>query len=175
MRRALEKIVSSPTLKPIAQSMLEQSKIRKKRNQAREAHNVAKCATQKEKERWLKAELSKNVHGMRSAVHAHFLFLPKVRNKDFSSLPAPCSTEEHEAVIQVSGNLGYVPKDLFNEPSTQVQSQGFQSYCKNDLHKLGLGERVATSVQQVDAYGVLLYLTSCTSEHQALSLLLEQG
>ncbi|MBW0562026.1 hypothetical protein O181_101741 [Austropuccinia psidii MF-1] len=62
---------------------------------------------------------------MRSAVHAHCLFLLKVRNKDFSSLPAPPSTAD-------------VPKDGFNKPSTQVQSQGFQSYCKNELHKLGL-------------------------------------
>ncbi|MBW0591158.1 hypothetical protein O181_130873, partial [Austropuccinia psidii MF-1] len=93
---------------------------------------------EKEQQKWLKAELPENVHGLRSAVHAHFLFLLKVRDKDFSSLPAPPSTEEREIAIQVAGHLGYVPKDVFNEPSTQVQSQGFQSYCKNELHKLGL-------------------------------------
>ncbi|MBW0578908.1 hypothetical protein O181_118623 [Austropuccinia psidii MF-1] len=122
----------------LAQSMLEQSEVRQQRNQARKAHNVAKRASQKEQQKWLKAELPENVHGMRSAVHAHCLFLLKVRDKDFSSLPAPPSTEEREIAIQVAGHLGYVPEDVFNEPSTQVQSQGFQSYCKNELHKLGL-------------------------------------
>ncbi|MBW0572691.1 hypothetical protein O181_112406, partial [Austropuccinia psidii MF-1] len=52
------------------------------------------------------------------------------RIKAFSSLPAPPSTEEHEIAIEVAGHLGYVPKDVFNEPST-----------------LGLGEVMATSVQ----------------------------
>ncbi|MBW0557992.1 hypothetical protein O181_097707 [Austropuccinia psidii MF-1] len=75
---------------------------------------------------------------MTSAVHAHCLFLLKVRDKDFSSLPAPPRTEELEIAIQVAGHLGYVPEDLFNEPSTHAQSQGLQSYCKNELHKLGL-------------------------------------
>ncbi|MBW0578587.1 hypothetical protein O181_118302 [Austropuccinia psidii MF-1] len=75
---------------------------------------------------------------MRSEVQAHCLFLLKVRDKDFSLLPAPPRTEEHEIAIQVAGLLGYVPKDVFNETSTQVQSQGSQSYCKNELHKLGL-------------------------------------
>ncbi|MBW0515769.1 hypothetical protein O181_055484 [Austropuccinia psidii MF-1] len=110
---------------PLAQSMLNQSKIRQKRNKGCKAHNVAKCASQKEQQEWLKAELPENVHGMRSAVHAHFLFQLKVRDKDFSSLPAPPSTEEREIAIKVAGNLGYVPKDVFNEPSTQVWSQGF--------------------------------------------------
>ncbi|MBW0528341.1 hypothetical protein O181_068056 [Austropuccinia psidii MF-1] len=123
---------------PLAQSMLEQSEIRKQRNQACKAHNVAKCAIQKEQQRFLKAELPENVHGMRSAVHIHCRFLLKVRDKDFSSLPAPPSPEEGETVIQVAGHLGYVPEDVFNVPSTQVQSQGSQSYCKNGLHKLGL-------------------------------------
>ncbi|MBW0561959.1 hypothetical protein O181_101674, partial [Austropuccinia psidii MF-1] len=77
--------------------------------------------------KWLRAELPENVDGMRSAVHAHFLFLLKVRDKDFSSLPAPPSKEELEIALQVAGHLGYVPKDVFNEPSTHVQSQGFQS------------------------------------------------
>ncbi|MBW0484527.1 hypothetical protein O181_024242 [Austropuccinia psidii MF-1] len=122
----------------LAQSMLEQSEVRQQRNQACKAHNVAKCASQKEQQKWLREELPENVHGMRSAVHAHCLFLLKVRDKDFSSLPAPPSTEECEIAIQVAGHLGYVPEDVFNEPSTQVQSQGFQSYCKNELHKLGL-------------------------------------
>ncbi|MBW0505919.1 hypothetical protein O181_045634 [Austropuccinia psidii MF-1] len=111
--------------------------MRLQRNQACKAHNVAKCASQKGKE-WLKGEFTENVHGMRSPVHAHFLFLLKVRDKDFSSLPAPPSAEESEIAFQVAGHLGYVPKDAFNEPLTHVQSQGFQSYCKNELHKLGL-------------------------------------
>ncbi|MBW0511218.1 hypothetical protein O181_050933 [Austropuccinia psidii MF-1] len=112
----------------LAQSMLEQSEVRQQSNQAHKAHNVAKRASQKEQHRWLIAELPENVHGMRSAVHPPCQFLLKVRDKDFSSLPAPPSTEEHEISIQVAGHLGYVPKDFFNEPSTQVQSQGFQSY-----------------------------------------------
>ncbi|MBW0552177.1 hypothetical protein O181_091892 [Austropuccinia psidii MF-1] len=95
---------------PLAQSMLNQSKMRQKRNQARKAHNVAKRASQKKQQRWLKEELSENVHGMRSAVHAHFLFLLKVRDKYFYSLPATPSTEGHEILIQVSGHLGYVPR-----------------------------------------------------------------
>ncbi|MBW0559676.1 hypothetical protein O181_099391 [Austropuccinia psidii MF-1] len=76
----------------LAQSMLEQSKVRQKRNQACKAQNVAKRASQKEQQKWLRAELPENVHGMRSAVHAHCLFLFKVRDKDFSSLPAPPTT-----------------------------------------------------------------------------------
>ncbi|MBW0561416.1 hypothetical protein O181_101131 [Austropuccinia psidii MF-1] len=123
---------------PLTQSMLEQSEIRKQSNQAGKAHNLAKSASQKEKQRWLKVELPENVHGMRSAVHAHFLFLLKVRDKDFSSLPAPPGKEEFEIAIQVAGHMGYVPKGFSNDPSTQVQSQGFQSYCKNELHTLVL-------------------------------------
>ncbi|MBW0537057.1 hypothetical protein O181_076772 [Austropuccinia psidii MF-1] len=95
---------------PLTQSMLERSVIRKQRNQAFKAHNVAKCASQKEKQRWLKVELPENFHGMRSAVHAHCLFLLKVRDKYFSSLPAPPSTEECEIEIQVYGHLGYAPR-----------------------------------------------------------------
>ncbi|MBW0535493.1 hypothetical protein O181_075208 [Austropuccinia psidii MF-1] len=68
----------------LAQSMLDQSKMRKLRNQACKAYNVARNASQKEQQKWLTAELPENVHGMRSAVHAHCLFLLKVRNKDFS-------------------------------------------------------------------------------------------
>ncbi|MBW0501946.1 hypothetical protein O181_041661 [Austropuccinia psidii MF-1] len=123
---------------PLARSILDKSKIRQRRNKARKAHNVSKCASQKEQQNWLKAELPENFHGMRSGVQAHCLFLLKVRDKDFSSLLAPPSTEEREIAIQVAVHLGYVPKDVFNEPSTQVQSQSFQSYCKNELHKLGL-------------------------------------
>ncbi|MBW0513648.1 hypothetical protein O181_053363 [Austropuccinia psidii MF-1] len=103
------------------------------------------------------------------------MFLLKVRDKDFSSLEAPPSTEEHEIAIPVACHLGYVPKDVFNEPSTQVQSQGFQSYCENKLHKLGLGELMAKSIQQVDFNGVLPYIPSPTCHHQVSSLLLEQG
>ncbi|MBW0584977.1 hypothetical protein O181_124692 [Austropuccinia psidii MF-1] len=120
------------------QSMLEKSEMRQQWNQAHTDHNVAKFASQKEQKKWLKAELPENVHGMRSAARAHCLFLLKVRDKDFSSLPAPPRTEKREIETQMAGHLGYVPKDVFNEPSTQVQSQGFQSYCKNELHKLGL-------------------------------------
>ncbi|MBW0489277.1 hypothetical protein O181_028992 [Austropuccinia psidii MF-1] len=123
---------------PLAQSMPEKSQVRQQRNQACKAHNVAKREIQKEKQRWLKAELLENMHGMRSAAHSHCLFLLKVRDKDFSSLPAPPSTEECEIVIQAAGHLGYVPKDFFNDPSTQVQSKDFQSSFKNDLRKLGL-------------------------------------
>ncbi|MBW0580830.1 hypothetical protein O181_120545 [Austropuccinia psidii MF-1] len=123
---------------PLSQSMLEQSEMRQQRNKASKAHNVAKRASQKKQQKWLKAELPENVHGMRSAVHSHYLFLLKVRDKDFSSLPAPPSTEEHEISVQVAGHLAYVPEDVFNEPSIQVQSQVFQSHCKNELHKLGL-------------------------------------
>ncbi|MBW0489458.1 hypothetical protein O181_029173 [Austropuccinia psidii MF-1] len=123
---------------PLTQSMLYQSKMRQQRNQAFKAQNVAKLVSQKEKQRWLKEELPYNVHGMRSDVHSHRLFLLKVKDKDFSSLPAPPSTEECEISIQVSGHLGYVSKDLFNEPSIQVQSQGFQNYFQNELHKIGL-------------------------------------
>ncbi|MBW0584153.1 hypothetical protein O181_123868 [Austropuccinia psidii MF-1] len=113
---------------PLAWSMLDQLEMRKQRNEAPKAHNVAKRASQKEQQKWLKVELPENVNEMRSAVHAHCLFLLKVRDKDFSSLPAPPSTEEREIAIQVAGHLEYVPKDIFNEQSTQVQSQGSQSY-----------------------------------------------
>ncbi|MBW0561479.1 hypothetical protein O181_101194 [Austropuccinia psidii MF-1] len=123
---------------PLSWGMLNQSEMRHQRNKARKAHNVAKHASQKEKQKWLRAELPENVHVMRSAVHAHCLFLLKVRDKDFSSLTATPRKEEHEIAIQLAGHLRYVPKDVFNEPSTQVQSQGFQSHCKNELHKLGL-------------------------------------
>ncbi|MBW0505618.1 hypothetical protein O181_045333 [Austropuccinia psidii MF-1] len=105
---------------PLAQSMLEQSKVRQQRNQAHKSHNVEKHASQKAKQRWLRAELPENVHGMRSAVHAHCLFLLKVRDEDFCSLPEAPSTEKPEIAIQVSGHLGYFPKDVLNEPSTQV-------------------------------------------------------
>ncbi|MBW0504593.1 hypothetical protein O181_044308 [Austropuccinia psidii MF-1] len=94
---------------PITQNMLDQSKVRQQRNQARKVHNVVKCASQKEQKRWLKAEIPENVHGMRSAVHALCLFLLKVRDNNCSSLPAPPSTEEHEIAIQVDVHLGYVP------------------------------------------------------------------
>ncbi|MBW0512624.1 hypothetical protein O181_052339 [Austropuccinia psidii MF-1] len=47
----------------LSQSMLEQSGMRQQRNQAHKAHNVAECASQKEKQKWLKAELPENVHG----------------------------------------------------------------------------------------------------------------
>ncbi|MBW0481835.1 hypothetical protein O181_021550 [Austropuccinia psidii MF-1] len=123
---------------PLAWIMLDQSKMRQQRNKAHKAHNVVKCASQKEQQKWLKAEVPEKSHGMRLAVHAHCLFLLKVRDNHFSSLPAPPSTEEREIAIQVAGHLGYFHGDDFNEPSTQVQSQGFQSYYKNELHKLGL-------------------------------------
>ncbi|MBW0583048.1 hypothetical protein O181_122763, partial [Austropuccinia psidii MF-1] len=123
---------------PLARSMLDQSKRRQQRNESGKAHNLAKRASQKEQQKWLKAELPQNVHEMRSAVYAHSLFLLKVRDKDFLSLPAPPRTKEREIAIQVAGHVGHVSKDVFNEPSAQVQSQGFHSYCKNDLQKLGL-------------------------------------
>ncbi|MBW0542254.1 hypothetical protein O181_081969 [Austropuccinia psidii MF-1] len=122
----------------LTQSMLHKSKMRQQRNQAFKAQNVAKLVSQKEQKRWLKEELPDNVHGMRSDVHAHWLFLLKVKDKDFSSLKEPPSTEECEIAIKVSGHLGYVSKYLFNEPSIQVQSQGFQNHFQNELHKIGL-------------------------------------
>ncbi|MBW0521885.1 hypothetical protein O181_061600 [Austropuccinia psidii MF-1] len=69
---------------PLAKSILEQSEIQQQRNQACKAHDVAKHASQKEQQRWMKGELPENVHGMRNAVHTHCLFLPKVRDKEFS-------------------------------------------------------------------------------------------
>ncbi|MBW0554825.1 hypothetical protein O181_094540 [Austropuccinia psidii MF-1] len=90
--------------------MLDRWEIRQQSNKAHKAHNVAKRASQKEQKEWLKAELPENVHGMRSAVHAHCLLLLKVRDKDFSSLTAPPSTEEREIAIQVAGHLGYAPR-----------------------------------------------------------------
>ncbi|MBW0554940.1 hypothetical protein O181_094655 [Austropuccinia psidii MF-1] len=102
--------------------MLEQSEVKQQRKQACKSHNVEKRASQKEKQKLLKSELPKNVHGIRSEVHAQFLFLLKVKDRDFSSLPAPPSTKEREIAIQVAVHLGYVPKEVFNEPSTQVQS-----------------------------------------------------
>ncbi|MBW0541486.1 hypothetical protein O181_081201 [Austropuccinia psidii MF-1] len=107
--------------------MLDQSKMRQQRNKAPKAQNVAKSESQKEQQKWLRAQLPENVHGMGSAVHSHCLFLLKVRDKYFSSLPEPPSTEECQIEIQVAGHLGSVPKDVFNEPSTQAKSQGFQS------------------------------------------------
>ncbi|MBW0482701.1 hypothetical protein O181_022416 [Austropuccinia psidii MF-1] len=87
------------------QNMLYQYEMRQQRNWACKAHNAEKHASQKEKQKWMKAELPENVHGMRSAVHSHCLFLLKVRDKDFSSLPAPPSTEELEIAIQLAGHL----------------------------------------------------------------------
>ncbi|MBW0466371.1 hypothetical protein O181_006086 [Austropuccinia psidii MF-1] len=49
----------------ISQSILNQFEMRQQRNQACKAHNVAKHASQKEKQRWLKAKLPENAHGMR--------------------------------------------------------------------------------------------------------------
>ncbi|MBW0499911.1 hypothetical protein O181_039626 [Austropuccinia psidii MF-1] len=95
---------------PLAQSMPDQSKMRQQRNKACKAHNVAKHASQKEPQKWLKVEIPENFHGQRSAVHAHCLLLLKARDKDFSSLPAPSSTEELEIAIQVAGHLGYVAR-----------------------------------------------------------------
>ncbi|MBW0473676.1 hypothetical protein O181_013391 [Austropuccinia psidii MF-1] len=100
---------------PITQSMFDQSKIRQQRNYDCKDHNVAKRASQKEQQRWLKEELPDNVHGMSSAVHAHFLFLLKVKDNNLSSQPAPPSTEHYQISIKVAGPLGYVPKDFFNE------------------------------------------------------------
>ncbi|MBW0498950.1 hypothetical protein O181_038665 [Austropuccinia psidii MF-1] len=42
---------------PLTHSMLEQSEVRQQRNQAFKAHNVEKCASQKEQQRWLRVEL----------------------------------------------------------------------------------------------------------------------
>ncbi|MBW0506494.1 hypothetical protein O181_046209 [Austropuccinia psidii MF-1] len=72
---------------PLSQSMIDQSKMRKKRSQDCKAHNVEKHASQKEQRRWWKAEVPDNVHEMRSALHTHCLFLLKVKDQDFASLP----------------------------------------------------------------------------------------
>ncbi|MBW0522878.1 hypothetical protein O181_062593 [Austropuccinia psidii MF-1] len=112
----------------LSQSPLDQAKMRQQRKQAFKAHNVAIDVSKKGQKRGLKAELPDNFHEMRSGVYAHWLFLLKVKDKDFSSLPAPPRTEEHEIAIQVSGHFVYFTKDVFNEPSTQVQSKSFQRY-----------------------------------------------
>ncbi|MBW0496353.1 hypothetical protein O181_036068 [Austropuccinia psidii MF-1] len=122
----------------LAHSLLEQSEIRQKRNKSCKSLNVEKGSSQKDQHRFLKAEIPDSFHGMRSAVNSHLLFLLKVKDNYFSALPEPQSTEEHEIALKVAGHLGYIPEDVFNEPSAQVQSQGFQSYCENQLHKLGL-------------------------------------
>ncbi|MBW0486796.1 hypothetical protein O181_026511 [Austropuccinia psidii MF-1] len=101
---------------PISQSILNQSKMRQKKKKAFKAHNVVKGMSQKEKKIFLKEELPDNVHGMRSDVHAHFLFLLKVKDMDFSSLPAPQSTEEGKIEIKFSHHLGYGSEEVFNEP-----------------------------------------------------------
>ncbi|MBW0506620.1 hypothetical protein O181_046335 [Austropuccinia psidii MF-1] len=44
---------------PLAQSMLNQSKMRQRRNKARKAYNVAKIASQKEQQKWLKWNFQK--------------------------------------------------------------------------------------------------------------------
>ncbi|MBW0462189.1 hypothetical protein O181_001904 [Austropuccinia psidii MF-1] len=77
---------------PLTQSIVDQSEMIQQSNQAHKAPKVEKRASQREQQRWLKAELSYNVHGMISVVHAHFLFLLKVKDKNFLSLPAPPST-----------------------------------------------------------------------------------
>ncbi|MBW0469352.1 hypothetical protein O181_009067 [Austropuccinia psidii MF-1] len=87
---------------PLSQSMLEFSLNPRLES---EGTRLAKNASQKEKQSWLKAGLPDNFHEMRSAVHAHRQFVLKVNDKDFSSLPAPPSTEEHEIEIQVAGHL----------------------------------------------------------------------
>ncbi|MBW0483131.1 hypothetical protein O181_022846 [Austropuccinia psidii MF-1] len=79
---------------PLSQSMRDQFKMRQQRNKACKAHNFTNCASQKEKQRWLKVELPENVHELRSVVQSHCMFLIEVKGKDFSSLPAPPSTEE---------------------------------------------------------------------------------
>ncbi|MBW0503587.1 hypothetical protein O181_043302 [Austropuccinia psidii MF-1] len=110
---------------PLSQCMLNQSEMRQQRKKAHKAPNVATHASQKEKQRLLKVELPYDVHGMRSVVNTHCLFLLKVKDKYFSSLLAQLRAGENESAIHLAGHLGYVPKDVFNEPSTKVKSQGF--------------------------------------------------
>ncbi|MBW0493728.1 hypothetical protein O181_033443 [Austropuccinia psidii MF-1] len=69
---------------PLAQSMLNHSKMKKKRKHTFKAHNVAKHAIQKQQQRCLKAEIPDNIHGMRSDVNTHCQFLLKRKDKDFS-------------------------------------------------------------------------------------------
>ncbi|MBW0480824.1 hypothetical protein O181_020539 [Austropuccinia psidii MF-1] len=78
---------------PLSKSRLNQFKMQQQGNKAFKSHNVADCASQKEPKRWLKEENPDNVHGRRGAVNSHFLFLLKMKDKHFSSLPAPPSTE----------------------------------------------------------------------------------
>ncbi|MBW0558265.1 hypothetical protein O181_097980 [Austropuccinia psidii MF-1] len=122
----------------LAQSMLEQSEVRQQRNQARKAHNVAKHASQKEQQKWLKAELPENVHGMRSAVHAHCLSLLKVRDKDFSSLPEPPSTEEMKLQFKWLVILDVSPRIFSMSNKHRFSLRVSKATAKNALHKLGL-------------------------------------
>ncbi|MBW0469433.1 hypothetical protein O181_009148 [Austropuccinia psidii MF-1] len=55
---------------PLSQSMLDQSEMRQQSNEAQKAHIVAKRAIQKEQQKWLKAKLPENFHGMRSYLQA---------------------------------------------------------------------------------------------------------
>ncbi|MBW0492316.1 hypothetical protein O181_032031, partial [Austropuccinia psidii MF-1] len=108
------------------------------KEQGSQSSQCVKMCNPEGAKKWLKEEPPENFHGIRSAVHSHYLFLLKVRDKDFSALQDPPSTEVREIAIQVAGHLGSVPEDVLNEPSTQVKSQGFQSYCENELHQPGL-------------------------------------
>ncbi|MBW0525815.1 hypothetical protein O181_065530, partial [Austropuccinia psidii MF-1] len=65
MSKALSQIVISPILKcPLPRVCSINLRWDSK------GTRLAKPASQKEQQKWLKAELSENVHGMRSAVHA---------------------------------------------------------------------------------------------------------
>ncbi|MBW0494126.1 hypothetical protein O181_033841 [Austropuccinia psidii MF-1] len=78
---------------PLAQSMLNQSKTRQKRNQACKAHNVVKHAIQKEQQRWLKWNFQNFPWDVISFTYPCFCLL-KGRDKDFCSLPQPPRTED---------------------------------------------------------------------------------
>ncbi|MBW0481096.1 hypothetical protein O181_020811 [Austropuccinia psidii MF-1] len=120
---------------PLSQSMLEQSEVRQQRNQVHKAHNVEECASQKEEKRWLKAELPENVHGMRSAVHSHCLFLLKVRDKNFSSLPAPKSMKLQFKLLVI---WDMSPRMFSMRYCHKFSLRVSKATAKNELHKLGL-------------------------------------
>ncbi|MBW0512195.1 hypothetical protein O181_051910 [Austropuccinia psidii MF-1] len=103
--------------------MLDQSKMRKQRKQARKVPNVAKCARQKEQQKWLKVELPENVHGMRSAVHAHCLFLLKPFQQEF---PLLRSGRQHCDNKPVTNVMGSIPVgDKRRSQSNNQKSLGF--------------------------------------------------
>ncbi|MBW0477816.1 hypothetical protein O181_017531 [Austropuccinia psidii MF-1] len=75
---------------------------------------------------------------MRSAAHQNCWFPLNVPNKDLAKLPVPPTPELRKVTVELAGHLGYLTAETFNDPSKEIQSQAFHSYCQNELHKLGL-------------------------------------